>query len=402
MKKVRFAVCGAGGRGGGLTEKVLCAIDAVEIVAICDLRLEMAQALAERVQAKTGYLPAVYPSHLELMEKESVDAMLIATSIETHASLAIDAMERGVAVGMEVGGAGSEEDCFRLVEAYERTKTPLMFLENCCYGKDELLAASLKKHGVLGDVVYCHGSYMHDCRELVCAGDGKGYNFRLELWCKENGDVYPTHDLGPIAKILNICRGNRMVSLSSRATAAKGMQDYIARNPQHSHLKERVFTLGDVVETLIQCENGEMINLRLDMCLPTYYSRELTVRGTRGLYRQDGNMVMVDGDKFEKFTEALNSGERYEQQYLPEAWKNVSEAALASGHGGMDYLMLESFVKALQSGSEMPIDVYDAATWMSIGYLSRRSIELGGASVEIPDFTRGAYKTRPALDVMEL
>ena len=371
-------------------------------MAVCDVSLEKAEGLANFIKEKNGNNPAVYTNHQELLSHETLDAILIATNIETHAKISIDAMEKGVAVGMEVGGAGAKEDCFSLLEAYERTKTPFMFLENCCYGEVELFAASLKKHGVLGEVVYCHGAYRHDIRELTCKGDGKGNNFRLDIAINGNSDFYPTHELGPIAKMLNICRGNRMVSLSSRASSAKGLSDYISRNEQFQNLKDMVFQQGDIVETLIQCENGELIHIHLDTTLPTFYSREITLRGTRGLYQQDGNIVMVENDGFEHFHDALNSADRYKDQYLPEVWKTASEGIRKTGHGGMDYLMLCSFVDALLNNKEMPIDVYDAATWMSIGYLTKESIAKGGASVEIPDFTKGAYKFRPPLDVIDL
>lgn len=402
MKKLRFAICGAGSRGSRLTTSILCTLEAVRIVAVCDLFLEKAQALAQAIREKSGDAPEVYTDYRAMLAAAKADAILIATSVETHSHIAIAAMEKGVAVGMEVGGAAGQEECFRLVEAYERTKTPFMFLENCCYGKAELFAANLKKQGVLGQVVYCHGSYMHDCRELYCKGDGKGYNFRLDLWAKDNSDFYPTHELGPIAKLLDICRGNRLVSLTSRASCSKGLQDYIARTPGLEHLKDTPITHGDIVQTLISCENGELISMRLDTTLPTYYSREITVRGTRGQFRQDGNIVTVDGDVYKNFDAAVNSGDRFTEAYLPQVWKTISPEAQKAGHGGMDHLMLVSFVDALLKGREMPVDVYDAATWMSIGYLSRQSIAQGGSSVEIPDFTRGAYKTRPPLDVVAL
>ena len=163
-----------------------------------------------------------------------------------------------------------------------------------------------------------------------------------------------------------------------------------------------IFRQGDIVETLIACENGELIHIHLDTTLPTFYSREISLRGTRGLYQQDGNIVMVEGDGFKRFHDALNSADRYKDQHLLEMWKTIPDEIKKTGHGGMDYLMLCSFIDALLCNKEMPIDVYDAATWMSIGYLTRESIAKGGASVEIPDFTKGAYKFRLPVDVIDL
>ena len=396
MNPIRIAVCGAGNRGSSITLNVICALEDVEIVSVCDLREANAQTLADKVAEKRGRRPAVYESYRRMFEEEKPDAVFVATSFDSHVAISACAMEKGIAVGLEVGGAAGPEECQALIGAYERTKTPFMFLENCCYGKDELLAAALAARGVLGQVVYCHGAYMHDVRELVCRGAGKTYNFRFEEWTKSNADIYPTHDLGPIAKILNINRGNRMVSLSSRASCAVGLHDYIGRTEGLENIKDHVFGQGDVVETIISCENGELINLRLECTLPTYYSRELTVHGTRGLYHQDCNAVILDGPEGEerKLLNNINSAEKYYEEYLPELWRNVDKAALEAGHGGMDYIMFRSFIDALKEGQEMPIDVYDAAAWMSITYLTAQSIALSGANIPIPDFTNGAYKTR--------
>lgn len=404
MKHIRLAVCGSGNRGSHVTLNVICALDGVSVVSVCDLRQDFADTLADKIAEKSGIRPAVYTDYVQMFDAEKPDVVFVATSFDSHVAISTCAMEKGIAVGVEVGGAAGIEECLKLIDAYERTHTPFMFLENCCYGKDELLAASLAKHGTLGKVVYCHGAYMHDCRELVSRGAGKTYNFRFDEWTKSNADIYPTHDLGPIAKILNINRGNRMVSLSSRASCAAGMHEYICQREELSNIKDHIFRQGDVVETIISCENGELINLRLECSLPTYYSRELTVHGTKGLYHQDCNAVILDGpdEESRKLLNNINSAEKYYEKYLPEIWKKVDKQALEAGHGGMDYIMFYSFIEALREGSEMPIDVYDAAAWMSITYLTEKSIALGGASVEIPDFTNGAYKTRAPRDVVKL
>ena len=60
----------------------------------------------------------------------------------------------------------------------------------------------------------------------------------------------------------------------------------------------------------------------------------------------------------------------------------------------MDYLVLRAFIEAVAGGEPMPIDVYDAATWMAVTALSAESIEKGGARVEFPDFTSGKWKER--------
>ena len=197
--------------------------------------------------------------------------------------------------------------------------------------------------------------------------------------------------------------------MSARASKAAGFKDYVNRKEKYEELRTLDIKQGDIVETLISCENGEMISLRYDTSLPCYYTREITLRGTRGLYDQKLNLVLTEdwvekynGRRQDLFADAENQIKAYEEKYLPKTWKISEEAIKEKGHGGMDYLQFLEFFSALREGRNMPIDIYDAAAWMSIVYLTEKSIAEGGASVPITDFTRGAYKNRKPLDVMEL
>ncbi|MBE6912908.1 MAG: Gfo/Idh/MocA family oxidoreductase [Ruminococcaceae bacterium] len=407
MEKIRFAVCGTGRRGATLAETLIINLPDVEVCGVSDPYADKAEALADSIKGKMGYYPNVYGSSEELFDKEKPDAVFLATSWDAHIPVAIAAMERGIAVALEVGAVYNEKECRELIDAYERTKTPFMLMENCCFGKDELLATAMARDGLFGEIVYCHGAYMHDLREQIAYGVRERHyrNGEYSNYCRDN---YPTHDLGPIAKILGINRGNRMVSLSSRASKARGLNEYAKAKGNIPEMADRNFAQGDIVETLITCENGELISLRLDTTLPTYYSREFTVRGTKGLYKQDTNMAVFDGEeidhggRIEYMIKEVNNAVKYYDKYLPEMWKNITPEMIEAGHGGMDIFEFEVFCDCLRNGKEMPIDVYDAAAWMSIAYLSEQSIAAGGASVEIPDFTNGAYKTRPLKDVVEL
>lgn len=407
MDIISFVVCGAGQRGELLTEQVLSQLNGVKVAAVCDPYTDKAETLCDKLLEKGCSRPNVYSDYKQMFSQEKPDAVFIATSWSSHVEIALCAMEMGIAVAMEVGGAYSEENCRKLIETYERTKTPFMFMENCCYGKEELLATALVRSGVFGKVVYCHGAYSHDLREEIGYGKIRRL-YRLHEYTTRNCDNYPTHDLGPIAKILNINRGNRMLSLCSRASGSFGLPEYINHNEELAELHGREFKQGDVVETLITCENGELISLKLNTTLPTFYSREFTVQGVRGMYKAETNTVVVDGmENFSHDKSLLANGNLignavgYEG-YLPEIWKQVTPEIIEAGHGGCDVFEFEAFCDALREGKEMPIDVYDAAAWMSISYLSEKSIALGGAPVEIPDFTNGAYKTRPPRDVVEV
>ena len=406
MKDIKIVVCGCGQRGRTLTEHVLTRIKGIEIAGLCDTGfIERAEGVKNTIKKEFNIDTKVYTDYKLMFDEVKPDAVFVATGWEYHVEVATYAMRKGIAVAMEVGGAYSVDDCYELINTYEETKTPFMFMENCCYNRDELLATSVARKGLLGEIVYCHGAYGHDLRDEVSYGKINGH-YRFNNYLNRNCDNYPTHDLGPIAKLLNINRGNRMVSLTSMASKAAGLRDYINEKEDLAELKGVEFKQGDIVRTLIKCENGELISLTLDTTLPRFYSREFTVRGTKGMYMQDNDMMLIEGEYNENvsqldfFKQNHNSAKKYEK-YLPEFWKNVPQEILDAGHGGMDYFLFVAFFDALRNGTEMPIDVYDAASWMCITYLTEISIKNGGALVEIPDFTNGAYKTRKPKDVVE-
>ena len=248
MKKVRIGVIGFGQRGSSLTKSILLRMPDVEVVAICDSyadRVEDGQNSVEKAGFKR---PLGSTNHIEILDSGVMDAVLVATSWETHVEVAIDAMKRKIPVALEVGGAYSIERLWDMVRVQEETGTPLMFMENCCFGKTELLGTSLVRNGILGDVVHCHGCYGHYLCKEVADGD-KIRHYRLRNYLTRNCENYPTHELGPIAKLLNINRGNQMVSLVSVASRAVGMQDYVSRHAEeYPDLVGKPFRQGDIAQ----------------------------------------------------------------------------------------------------------------------------------------------------------
>lgn len=408
MKKVRFGFVGLGQRGSSLLATFLM-VPEVEIVALCDEYKDRVEECAKKVEEKRNNKPHQYTNFDDMLNDKDIDAMVVATSWEAHINQTIKCMEHHIPVGMEVGGAYSIKDCWRLVKAYETSKTPIMLLENCCYDRFELLSTALVRHGVLGEVVYCHGAYSHDLRKEVLGGNVNRH-YRLRNYISRNCENYPTHELGPIAKILNINAGNRLVSLVSVASKAKGLSAFAKTDEcPDKNLANQSFKQGDVVSTIITCENGETITMTLDTTLPGFYSREFTIKGTKGFTYQPNNMVRVDGkyeDKWQPNTslvmkETMNNADEY-KEYLPDYWKNITEEEKRTGHGGMDLFMIREFVKHLLNNEEMPINVYDAASWYAITALSAKSIKHHGKPYKIPDFTRGKYKTNKPQDVVKL
>ncbi len=405
MKKVNVGIIGLGQRGTSLLGTLLSCERAC-IVAVCDNYGDRRRDAAKTIADKTGNMPAEYENYRDLLADTHVDAVIISSSWDSHMRIAIDSMHAGKVTGMEVGGAYEIEECFALVKAYEQTRTPFMMLENCCYDRFELLVTRLVRENMLGEPVHCRGAYCHDLRSEICGGNVNRH-YRLENYKKRNCENYPTHALGPLAKILNINRGNRFISLVSVASKAVGLSEFVLRdeNPDKTLIGTR-FKQADVVNTIITCANGETISLTLDTTLPRYYSRDFTVQGTKGICLQDANMVLLeDKINIHEFWEAWQTTEKYlnnANEYsnlLPMCWREITDEEKALGHGGMDYIMMNEFLRCAAEGLEMPIDVYDAAAWAAVSALSERSIALGGTPQTFPDFTCGAWLKRPQKDV---
>lgn len=405
---IRVGFIGCGSRGRMLIHTLL-AFDDVDIVAVCDKYEDRIENAQKKIADARGTSPVGYADYRDLLADEQVQAVVITTPWDEHIRMAIDCLHTGKATAMEVGGAYDLEECYALVRAWEETRTPFMFMENCCFDRFELLATSLVRAGRLGEVVHCHGAYSHDLRDEILGGTVNRH-YRLENYRYRNCENYPTHALGPIARLLNVNRGNRMVSLVSVASRAAGLTafSHTDKNPDPS-LAGATFAQGDIVNTIITCAGGETISLTLDTSLPKYYSREFTVRGTNGLCNQESNMVLLEDDLN---VHAAAKGRllcgRYQDnaeeytRYLPDIWRNITEEELQLGHGGMDYLEFREFFAAMRGEREMPIDVYDAAAWMCVTVLSEKSINEGGAPQQIPDFTGGKWMLRKPEDVVPL
>ncbi len=397
---IHVAAVGAGLRGKW-NIPLVAQFDKVHVDYICDLYQDKAELCADKIQEKQGYRPTVTTDYRELLNDPAVEAIFVFSNWEPHIPMAIAAMKAGKWVGMEVGGAYSLEACWDLVHTSEQTGMPCMLLENCCFGRDELRVANMVRRGLFGRVVHCEGGYRHDLRDEIADGE-KLRHYRLHNYLNDNCHNYPTHDFGPIAKILGINRGNRMTSLVSVASGAFGVKDFVTRHrPENEALQGVDFAQGDVVTTIITCAHGETVTLTLDTCLPRFYSRDFTVQGTKGMYSEESDTFYFEdcGLSHGCLLKNMESNAKKYDAYLSPMWQPQNADKVIGGHGGMDGLCMDCFFKHLREGNkELPIDVYDAAAWMCIAALSRDSIAMGGAPVAVPDFTNGAWMTRAPLD----
>ena len=389
---INVVFIGLGGRGYGLLNMVLDTMPDVNVVGVCALYEDRTERAKEAVINKRGNTPVATLDYHELLKMEEVDAVITPSAWDAHVPICIDAMNAGKYVATEVGGAYSVDQCWELVKTYERTGVPCMMLENCCYGREELTVLNMIKKGMFGEIIHCEGGYEHDLRDEVALGH-ENRHYRLDNYMNRNGELYPTHELGPIAKYLNINRGNRMISLTAMSSKARGINAWIKDNRGEDFENANfAFAQGDIVITCIKCAHGETIVLKHDTTLPRAYSRGNLVHGTKGIWSEDKYGCMFDGS-----CEGASWGHRFTDmnEFFPEhehpLWKDYTAVG---GHGGIDYLVMRGFVEAVKAGTQTPIDVYDTASWMVISCLSEDSIAMGSMPVAIPDFTNGKWIKR--------
>lgn len=364
----------------------------VEITAVCDVYQDrVAQALKTVPTAKGTQ------DYHEVLRMPEVEAVFVFTDWLSHMKIAVEAMCAGKDVALEVGGATSVEECWALVHTFEETGRQCMILENCCYGADEMAIINMIRQGKFGEIIHCEGAYAHDLRDEIGNGD-LNRHYRQENFLHRNGELYPTHELGPIAQYLRLGRGNRMVSLCSVASKSRGLHLWLQEHRAASPLAQAQVNEGDIVTTLITCANGETIVLSHDCTLPRPYSRRNVVRGTKGCWYEDGHMMYIEGETPQPEHHWTHVGEndaRWLKAYRHPLWQAYDAFGLRGGHDGMDYLVLRAFIEAIQQHTPIPLDAYDAAMLLSITPLSEQSIAMGGAQVAIPDFTGGTWVRDP-------
>lgn len=408
--KVRLGIIGTGLRGQSHLALALRRKD-VEVVAICDVDDRMLQMSREILKRSGAAMPKIFTgdnyAYRKLLELKELDGIIIATPWEWHTPMILDAISAGIKyIGTEVILGITLQDHWDVVKAAEQARAHVMMLENVCYRRDVMAVLNMVRQGIFGEIVHLQGGYQHDLRG-VKFNDGKtAYNSGAEFGEKafsearwrtnhsvhRNGDLYPTHGVGPIAMMIDINRGNRFQSLCSFSSKSRGLHEYIVKKGGADHPNANVkFSLGDVVTTNIKCTGGETILLQHDTSLPRPYSLGFRVQGTKGLWMDVNNGVYIEGvSKAEEWDVAQKWYDKYDHPL----WQRWSKDTEGAGHGGMDFFVLHAFVESIKQGAPTPMDVYDAASWSAIVPLSESSIELGNERVEFPDFTGGQWMYR--------
>lgn len=395
-RKVNLGVIGLGHRGYEQM-KLLASMEDVVIKAISDNYPDRVQRALDHLKQVGRPAPFASESADDVLNRKDIEAVVIMTSWETHFPLAIKAIKNGIKPALEVGGSSSVQECWDLVNASETYQVPVMMLENCCYGEEELTLLNMVRQGVFGELVHVRGAYEHDLREEVGKGDIIRH-YRQHHFLTRNAELYPTHELGPIARYLDINYGNRMLYLTSMSSKAAGLSAWMKEHRQDKpELANHQVNQGDVVVTQIKCANGETIVLTHDCTLPRPYSRGGRIQGTKGIWMEDNRSIYIDGRSPvnpDHWTHEWEKDTAYMEEYRSDLWKDYLDFGTRGGHGGMDYLVFRAFIEAIQQGTAFPIDVYDTVTWRVITTLSEQSIAMGSLPVAIPDFTNGKWLTR--------
>ena len=402
LERVRVAVIGLH-RG---MEHVRCAAgtEFADLVAVCDIFEDRAKAAADLYEKARGKRPALYSGseHVweQLADRDDIDAVYVATPWDWHVPMALRVLERGKHAFVEVSAALTVDDCWRLVDASERLQRHCVILENCCYGENELFVLNLAHESVFGEPIHAECAYLHDLRHVLFELGSEG-DWRRGYHMKWNGNLYPTHGLGPVAQRLSLGRGDQFLYLTSVSSPEASLTRY--RNKMHPnggrHAAE-TYACGDMNTSIIKTELGRTILLQHDVVLPRPYSRINALYGTEAVFFDYPPRLSLDDPK--RFgLEAANSEQWLSEKDLAAMrdkfthplWRFLQSRAKSSGHGGMDFVMNWRLLDCLRRGATPDSVVYDAAAWSSLTELTRQSVANGSLPVSIPDFTRGLWKS---------
>ncbi len=394
-RPVRLGFVGVGARGTNLLGQTL-SFENLEIPAVCDIQASHAVRSQNLVTESGRPKPELYTRGEEdfrrLMDRDDLDAVIIATPWEWHTRIAVSAMESGKYVGVEVPCAITLEECWQLVKTSESTGVPCMMLENWSFRRDNLAVLNIIRQGLFGEMVHCHCAHSHNCMHWYFDDQGRPRWSGDQLLAR-NADQYPTHSLGPVLSWMDINRGDRFDTVVSMATKQRGITDQLIRKYGKDHPPAHLdWKQGDIVTTMVRTVQGKTIVINMDMQLPRPYDNRWTIQGTQGLYNEQRDSVFISGvspgrEQWEPFPP-------YQSKYDHRWWKNVMPQFQDIGdHGGTDFLELHLFVEAVRNKTATPLDVYDSVTMSVIFPLSEQSIAAGSQPIPCPDFTSGSWET---------
>ncbi len=391
----RIAIVGTGLRGRSVLGELL-GVGNVRITALCDIvpeKVEMAK--AQMKKAGHDYEPAVYTAGEHDFEKlcarDDIDLVYTATPWRWHVPVVLSAMRNGKHAATEVPAAYTIEDLWTLVDTSERTRRHCIMMENCCYGYNELMVPQMVRGGLFGELKHGGAPYNHDLRSILFETKDEGL-WRRAAHTNRNGNLYPTHGLGPVARYLGIHSGDRFDYMVSGSTPEMGLTKWRAEHvPKDDPRWRERYACGDLNSSLIKTSRGRTIRLEHNVSSPRPYSRINSIEGTNGLFEDYPPRIYIEGRGKNDTWATIDT---YRDEFEHPWWKQQGERARTGGHGGMDFIMAWRLVECIRQGLAPDLDVYDAAAWSAPGPLSERSVATGSAPVKFPDFTRGKWRAK--------
>jgi predicted dehydrogenase len=390
---VRLGFVGLGGRGQSLLENFL-SVPGVRVTALCDIVKDRVSE-AQRIVAQAGQPPAASYHSGEgefqgLARRDDIDLVCIATPWRWHAPIALFAMAQGKHCAVEVPAATTLDECWALVNTSEKFRRHCIQLENCCYGYNELMVLNMVRQGLFGELTHAATAYIHDQRHEFFSAGSAG-DWRRYEHLRRNGNLYPTHGLGPVARYMDVNQGDRLESLVSMSSPARSLAWYRDHHlPPNDRRREEKYVCGDQNVSLIQTARGRLITLEHNVCTPEPYDRINLVAGSKGIFRDYPPRIYLDGKTKGQTWESPDS---YTASFEHPLWKRLGKLVKEEeGHGGMDVLMCYRLIECMREGLAPDMDVYDAATWSAPGPLSEMSVAQKSCPVPFPDFTRGRWK----------
>jgi predicted dehydrogenase len=411
-KPVRVGLVGTGNRGTDHIHELLKQ-DGVSIKALCDID-EARLARAQDLVAKSGQpRPVGYSKgetdYRRLCERDDLDLVMNATPWQYHTPICLAAMNAGKHAATEVPAALTIDECWQLVETSEKTGKHCVMLENDCYYRETLLALNMIQDGLLGEPLYAEAGYLHDIRAVKFNTVPVAEPWRLDHSIRRNGNLYPTHPIGPLSMWFGINRGDQFSYLVSMSSKSRSLKKFATTHfgPNDPRAKTN-YALGDVNTTIIKTEMGRTICLYHDTNTPRPKENMARIQGTKGVYSPRRDKIFIEGRS--NFNDGENwrgshsweSTDEYKKLYDHKLWKTRGPLAEGSGHGGIDYLLIYRLIKNLQQGTPLDMDVYDAAAWSVIVPLSEASVAERSMPMDFPDFTRGKWKTRARIDAKDI
>jgi hypothetical protein len=409
IKQVKVAFIGLGNRGSEHLQLVdaLCP-DKATITAICDVQKAKVDAGLEALKMSGhGQKPAVYTGSIdswkELVKRDDIDLIIIATPWEDHAPMSIESLKNGKHVAVEVPVAYTLDDIWKLVDTAEEMQLNMMMMENVCYGDEELWLLNMAQQGVLGTLTYAECAYIHNLRELMFSQTYYYNMWRLRHHLVRDGNFYPTHGLGPVAQYMGVNRGDSFEKIVSMSSLQASLDEYSKQIESTNEFYNRTgYKHGDMNSSLIKTQKGRSILVKHNVITPRPYSRINALAGTEGYHEGYPSRLSLAG--INKGEEWLNEDDykQYKEKYQHPIWEKLKKGIEKyGGHGGMDFVMIYRLIDCLNNGWFLDEDVYDAASWSVVIPLSALSIELGNIPIKFPDFTRGRWSESRELGILK-